>query len=584
MAESPLDNTEGVITVSVKADGQEIDKAELLRVDVEFAANRLARARLAYTDGEPGFQDFPLTDSQFKPGTKVEIAAGYGTSPPETLFKGLVIAQHLNISASNDVELEVECLHEAVKMTVARSNLVSEKAKDSDVIAKLVQKAGLSAKVDGTVPEFTKLVQFDATDWDFMLARAEANGLVVLTANDGVTVTAPDAGQSATLVVTYGTDLIRFDGRLDARDQHAEAKAVTWDAESQKLDSQTASASQAGAGNLAPKALADAVGGDQALLQTAAVLGDSLSPWAKAWQARTSLAANRAEVAFPGSAKAVLGETLELANLGDRFSGTGYIGAVRHEIRAGAWTTTVETGIDPNTHAERHTVASPDAAGLVAPMQGLQIGKVKKLEQDPDNLYRIEVSLPLLGDDQPGVWARLGSFHASNQFGGFWLPEIDDEVVVGFLNQDPAQAVVLGSLYNPKLKPPYEMEDKNNTKAIVTREKMKLEFDEENKKITVTTPANNQMIWDDSAKTITIQDETANKVELSQSGILLDSPKDITIKAMGKISIAATQDVEIKGMNVSATADMGFTAKGNATAEVSGSASTTIKGGMVMIN
>ena len=47
MAESPLDNTEGVITVSVKADGQEIDKAELLRVDVEFAANRLARARLA---------------------------------------------------------------------------------------------------------------------------------------------------------------------------------------------------------------------------------------------------------------------------------------------------------------------------------------------------------------------------------------------------------------------------------------------------------------------------------------------------------------------------------------------------------
>ncbi len=587
MAISPLENSEGVISVSVKADGSEIDGENLVRADVDFTVNRLGRARLAYIDGDPGFEDFPLTDSKFKPGTKVEIAAGYGTASPETLFKGIVVAQHLSITGDNNVQLEVECLHEAVKMTLARSNTVSEKAKDSDVVAKLIQNAGLSATVDSTTPEFTKLVQFDATDWDFMLARAEVNGLVVVPTNDGITVTAPDATQSATLVVTYGVDLIRFDGRVDARAQRAKAEAHTWDIQNQQATSQTAAAiaaSEAGPGNLSPDALAKALDGDPALLQTAAVLPDSLSPWAKARQLRAGLAANRAEIAFPGSAKAVLGQTIELANLGERFSGTAYIGAVRHEIRAGAWTTTVTTGIDSETHADRHTIASPDAAGLVAAMRGLQIGKVLKLEQDPDNLYRIEVTLPLLGSDQPGVWARLAGFYASNQFGGFWLPEIDDEVVVGFLNEDPAQAVVLGSLYNPKLNPPYDMEDKNNTKAVVTREKMKLEFDEENKKITVTTPANNQMIYDDSGKTITIHDETGNKIELSPSGIQISSPKDITIKADGNISMTATMNVDIKGMNVSASADTAFSASGNATAELSGSASTTIKGGMVMIN
>ncbi|MCA8927704.1 MAG: Rhs element Vgr protein [Alphaproteobacteria bacterium] len=587
MATSPLETTEGVVSVTVKADGTAIDGENLLRVDIEFAVNRLSRARFAYADGDPGFSGFPLTDAKFAPGTKVEIAAGYGTDAPKTLFKGVVVAQRLAISGENDAELEVECLHEAVKMTLARSNTVTEKAKDSAVIAKLVQDAGLSATVDSTAPEFTRLVQFDATDWDFLLARAEANGLVVVPTNDGLTVTAPDATQSATLVVTYGTDLIRFDGQVDARPQRAQAQASTWDVDSQAVRSEIAAAlgqSQAGPGNLAPGTLADAFGGEPALLQTAAVLGDSLSPWAKARQLRAALAANRASLTFPGSAKAVLGETIELANLGDRFSGTGYIGAVRQRIRAGSWTTTVETGIDPDTHAERHSIANPDAAGLVAPMQGLQIGKVQKLQEDPDNLYRIEVKLPLLGDDQPAVWARLAGFYASNQFGGFWLPEIDDEVVVGFLNDDPAQAVVLGSVYNPKLKPPYDMEDQNNTKAVVTREKMKVEFDEENKKITITTPADNRMIYDDSSKTITVQDETGNKIELSTSGVLIDSPKDITLKAQGNISMTATMNVDIKGLNVSASADTAFSATGNATAKLSGSASTTIEGGVVMIN
>jgi hypothetical protein len=79
---------------------------------------------------------------------------------------------------------------------------------------------------------------------------------------------------------------------------------------------------------------------------------------------------------------------------------------------------------------------------------------------------------------------------------------------------------------------------------------------------------------------------------LNSSGILLDSPKDIQITAKGKISISATgaietsskADVSVSGQNVNNTAQIGFVAKGNATAEISASGQTTVKGAMVMIN
>ncbi|MEE2899076.1 MAG: Rhs element Vgr protein, partial [Gemmatimonadota bacterium] len=75
-------------------------------------------------------------------------------------------------------------------------------------------------------------------------------------------------------------------------------------------------------------------------------------------------------------------------------------------------------------------------------------------------------------------------------------------------------------------------------------------------------------------------------------GIKLDSPKDITVSATGKVSITATTGIEVgsqadlklSGLNVNAEADVGFVGKGNATAEVSSSGQTTVKGALVMIN
>ena len=140
--------------------------------------------------------------------------------------------------------------------------------------------------------------------------------------------------------------------------------------------------------------------------------------------------------------------------------------------------------------------------------------------------------------------------------------------------------------------PPYELTADNFTKAIVTKSQLKIEFDDDRKITTIITPGGNQAVLSDDEKSILLQDQNGNKVELSPDGIVLDSPKDISVAAKGKITIDAVgeiamnskADVSVKGMNVNHEANVGFAAKGNATAELSASGQTTVKGAMVMIN
>ena len=137
-----------------------------------------------------------------------------------------------------------------------------------------------------------------------------------------------------------------------------------------------------------------------------------------------------------------------------------------------------------------------------------------------------------------------------------------------------------------------EIAAENQIKAIVSKNKIKIEFNDDKKILTLSTPGGNTIAISDEGKSILLKDQNGNKVELGESGIVLDSPKDISIKATGAITLDATgklgltskQDLSAKGLNLNLTADVGLTAKGSATAEFSASGQTTVKGAMVMIN
>ena len=596
MANSPLADSNGVVSITILCDGAALaTTTEIVSVDIQFNLNRISTATLVLNDGDMPNATFPLSETEtFKPGALVTIQLGYDQQVT-TVFSGVIIKHSIRVSGDNNSRLIIECKDKAIAMTVGRKNANYIDKKDSDIITSLIGTyAGLTADVTATTTAHKELVQFYCSDWDFMVARAEANGMLVNLDAGTVAVKAPAVSATPVLSLTYGIDIIDFNADLDARHQFQKVSTNAWDLATLALQQGEASSATVNAqGNITSATLATVIGLSEFRLQSAVPLeSEFLTSWAKAQQLKSGLARIRGQVSFQGSALVKPGSLIELAGVGARFNGNIFVSGVNHSVVEGNWITRVEFGLSPNWFTEATDVIAPPASGITAGISGLHIGVVKKLDADPESQHRVQVSIPELSAATDGFWARLANFYSSNNFGAFFIPEIGDEVVLGFFNDDPSHPVILGSLYSSKNVPPYTIAAENNTKAIVTRTKMKMEFDEDKKIITIITPGANKIVISDDGKSILLQDQNSNKVTLDSAGITLDSPKDITLKAQGKIVMTATQNIEataqmdIKqtGLNITSTANVGFTAKGSATAEVSAAGTTTIKGAMVMIN
>lgn len=596
MPASPAASAEGVVRVTVTSDGSALpDDVRIISVTVVRAVNAIPRARLEMSDGDIATGAFPASEgTRFKPGAVIAIQAGYDDQETR-IFEGVVVRHGLHIGDGNDARLVVECRDKATKMTIGRRHANYVDQKDSDILASVIGSHGLTADVTATTVQFKELVQYAATDWDFVVARAEVNGMLVVVTDGTVGVAPPDTAGDPSLAVTYGVDLMEFHADMDARTQLQSVQAIAWDPSNLAIIEGTAASPPTlnAQGDLDGATLAEVASPASFDLRTPAMLdGGALTGWGKARQVKAGLARIRGSVRFQGSALAQVGKQIAIDGVGARFNGNVLVTGVRHEIRDGNWVTEAQFGLAPDWFAERPDVHEPPAGAWLPAVQGLQIGVVKKLDADPAGQHRVQVSVPVTGASTDGVWARLLQFHASNAFGAFFVPEIGDEVVLGYLNDDPSQPVILGSLYGAKHAPPYTLEAENNTKAVVTRSKVKIEVDDKDKILTITTPGSNKVVLSDKDKSILLQDQNGNKVELGTGGITLDSPKDIKITAKGGITLDAVNavgitskaDVKGAGLNVSFEAQVGFTGKGSATAELSASGQTTVKGAMVMIN
>ncbi|MBE3024386.1 type VI secretion system tip protein VgrG [Janthinobacterium sp. BJB1] len=609
---SPELASSGLLKLVIRSNGTALPATVgLVSLAITKSVNKLSQARLLFDDGNMPTQEFALSNSDsFVPGASIEIEAGYG-SETALVFAGVVVRHGLYIGEGNEGRLCVECRHPAFPLTLSRSNANHVDSTDSAAITTLLQgcpglgsaagdnyggkAAGkaVSVTVDATTASYHGLVQYYSSDWDFVLARAEANGLLVIADDRAVTVRAPQTDATPVLSVTYGIDLMRFEAEIDARTQFSQVTGVSWDPSTQAIAEEQASAVSLNLqGNLDAATLAAVGGIKQLRLQTPVPLETAaLKAWAAARQVKAALARVRGNMSFQGSALAVPGALIALAGVGKRFSGTVFVSSVEHHIADGNWRTDVEFGLSPDWSGDRQG-AGEAASGLAPGASGLQIGVVTKLDEDPAGQQRIQVALPVLQNKTVGVWARLASAYGSSTVGAFFIPEIGDEVIVGYFNNDPSNPVVLASLYSSKHTPPYSLTADNFIKAIVTKGMLKVEFDDDKKVMTLLTPAGNSIVMSDEAKSIVVTDQNGNKVALDDKGILLDSPADIVLKAGGKISLtagtnieaSASADIKLGGMNINSNASVALVAKGSASAELSASGQVTVKGAMVMIN
>ncbi|MEO8037111.1 MAG: Rhs element Vgr protein, partial [Acidobacteriota bacterium] len=205
---SPLAVEDALVSVAITANGEAIDSTfQVVSIDTWSAVNRVPRARIVLYDGSAPEQTFPISDlGTFLPGTPIEISAGYNGAL-QTIFSGIVIAHGIEIPRNAASTLVVDVVDTAIKMTISRKSAVFEKIKDADLIGQLISASGLSNEVDTTTTVHESVFQYDATDWDTMLLRAELNGLMVTTEAGKITVKAPDTSQAPPLRVSYGESI-----------------------------------------------------------------------------------------------------------------------------------------------------------------------------------------------------------------------------------------------------------------------------------------------------------------------------------------------------------------------------------------
>jgi uncharacterized protein involved in type VI secretion and phage assembly len=181
--------------------------------------------------------------------------------------------------------------------------------------------------------------------------------------------------------------------------------------------------------------------------------------------------------------------------------------------------------------------------------------------------------MPMLADTVQSFWCRIMTPSAGKDRGFFWLPEIDDEVLVGFMGGDPSQPIIMGSLWNGHDSPPATnsdvLEGSNVAKRVIkSRSGHIIQFDDTK-----------------GDEKVEIEDKNGNKIvfECKTDKLVIDFKGDIEMNASQNISIKAGLGLTLEGMT--------FSAKGQTTAMLEGAMAsikstgpTSIQGVPVTVN
>src|SRR6185436_28294 len=346
------------------------------------------------------------------------------------------------------------------------------------------------------------LVQYDVSDWDFLISRVEAAGLVIVTNEDKIDVVKPVLESTAVATVRFGTNLIEFDAEIDGCQQYGAVKAQAWDPSAQELlEVEAADPGWTTPGNFDPADISTNSGAEEFVLRQPGKLTEGeIQKWADGKLLRNRMAFLCGRARVQGFSKALPAITVAIEGMGDRMNGMVWISGVRHEISRGNWLTDLQFGLSQKSHLETFKDQSSQASGLLPPINGLHTAVVTALEGDPDSEGRIRIKIPSVSFDGEGLWARIASPDAGSDRGSVFFPEIDDEVVVGFFDDDPGQPVVLGGLFSSANAAPITATDDNHQKGFTTRSGMHILFDDDKKTIKIDTPGGNKLTLDDDQK------------------------------------------------------------------------------------
>lgn len=185
---------------------------------------------------------------------------------------------------------------------------------------------------------------------------------------------------------------------------------------------------------------------------------------------------------------------------------------------------------------------------------GVHVATVVDIK-DPDSQGRVKIRLPWSPDSSSAtceVWARLAAFMAGSNRGAWFVPDVQDEVLVAFEGGDPSRPFVLGMLWNGSDSPPESMDGsgRNDKKVLRSRNGVKITLDDAQgtESMTLETPGGQSIKIHDGPGGVEIQDSNGNSVKLQASGITVDSSAKVTVNA-SQVAISAGMVTVDAGMS-----------------------------------
>lgn len=205
--------------------------------------------------------------------------------------------------------------------------------------------------------------------------------------------------------------------------------------------------------------------------------------------------------------------------------------------------------------------------------------------KDPDKLARVKVKFPTLPIEDNAYWAPVSGLGAGKQRGWFFLPEIDDEVVVMFVSGEISRPVVIGAVWNGSDAAPTTNGGSNERCCIVSREGSKITFDDDAGTVTLEDGGGKGKITISKENKITIESSSGDVCLLAPGGDLNVVAKEIKMKGSmnfhiesksGGTKLGSDAKVTINGggmLQVSGSSQASFNPSGGPQAPQGGSAS-----------
>jgi phage protein D/phage baseplate assembly protein gpV len=573
--------TDFVAQCIIKIDGQNAPDGfqdSLLEVVVDQSLKLPGMFTIELQDASLEWVDNSLLDL----GKAVEIKvsqSGEEGNEEDTLIKGEITSLEPNFSARGDTTVLIRGYDKSHRLHRGRKTRTFLKETDSDVARTVASESGLSVEVDATNVRHDYLLQSNQTNMEFLQERALRIGYQVFVADDKLYFKKGDADLGAGPELRRDQNLLSFRPVWSSSGQADKVKVRGWDPKQKTVitaeESPNSRLNQGGMTQTGAAAANSAFGAAEAVVVDLPVFS---TDEAKAIATGLSYDVARdfvsAEGVAIGNPHIKAGRTVSVTGLGTRFNGSYYVTSATHIYGPNGYETHFTiNGRQPHTlgYLLGGDQGDDQSRGR---MRGVVTGIVTNVN-DADSLGRVKVKYEWLGSNIESDWMRVAVPMAGPEMGFYYLPEVNDEVLVAFEHGDVHHPYIVGALWNNRDKPPKPTSQVVKGGKVVER--------------IIKSRTGHVVILDDTdgKEQIIVRDKTGKNeivIDSAKNNMTIKVDGDFTVDAKGKITLNSMQDMTLESKangKIKATGNLNAEATGNGTFK--SSAQLNLEGSMATV-